>query len=149
MADHDPKTTPPSDDNPTPTGSTEYTKEIGDMICVQLAEGESLRSICSEPGMPNADAVRCWILHHPEFRHSYAFARQFQAHCIADETIELADEMSTEWIEKVRANGRVVRAPDRKNLPRSRLRIGVRQWVADRLLARARQLRAGFLRSGA
>ena len=84
--------------------------------------------------MPNADAVRCWILHHPEFRHSYAFARQFQAHCIADETIELADEMSTEWIEKVRANGRVVRAPDRKNLPRSRLRIGVRQWVAHRLL---------------
>jgi len=44
---------------------------------------------------------------------------------------------------KVRANGRVVRGPDRKNLPSYRLRTEVR--VAEQLLARARQLSARTL----
>jgi hypothetical protein len=48
-------------------------------------------------------------------------------------------------VEKVCANGRVVRGPDRKNLPRYRLRSEVRHWVAEQLLARARQLSARTL----
>ena len=48
----------------------------------------------------------------------------------ATDTIDLADAVSTQWVGKVRASGRVVRGPDRKNLPRCRLRIEVRQWVA-------------------
>jgi hypothetical protein len=36
----------------------------------------------------------------------------------------------------------VVRGRDRKNLPRCRLRIAVRNWVVDRLLARAHELSA-------
>jgi hypothetical protein len=39
----------------------------------------------------------------------------------------------------------VVRGPDRKNLPRYRLRTEVRQWVAEQLLARASQLSARTL----
>jgi hypothetical protein len=124
---------------------TEYTKEIGETICGRLVEDENLRSICAEPGMPDVATVSSWISNNGEFRDMYALAREFQAHCIADEVIELADGLSTEWVEKVRANGRVVRGPDRKNLPRYRLRTEVRHWVADQLLARARQLSARTL----
>src|SRR5258707_878063 len=91
--------------------------------------------------MPDVATVSNWISNNGEFRDMYALAREFQAHCIADEVIELADEVSIEWVEKVRANGRVVRGPDRKNLPRYRLRTEVRHWVAEQLLARARRSR--------
>src|SRR5215813_1493129 len=69
-------------------------------------------------------------------------AREFQAHCITDEVIELVHDASGDWVEKVRANGRVVWGPDRKNLPRCLLRCEVRHWVAEQLLARSRQLSA-------
>jgi hypothetical protein len=130
---------------PAPKRPTEYTKEIGETICGRLVEDENLRSICAEPEMPDVATVSNWISNNGQFRDMYALAREFQAHCIADEVIELADEVSTEWVEKVRANGRVVRGPDRKNLPRCRLRNEVRHWVAEQLLARARQLSARTL----
>jgi hypothetical protein len=128
------------DRQPAPERPTEYTKEIGMTICDRLVDDESLRSICAEPEMPAVATVSSWISNNGEFRDMYAFAREFQAHCILDETIELIDEVGREWVEKVRANGRVVRGPDRKKLPRCRLRIEVRHWVAGELLARARQL---------
>jgi len=123
-----------------PERPTEYTEEIGNMICGRLVDDESLRSICAEPEMPAVATVSSWISNHGEFRDMYARAREFQAHCISDDAIDVADDASGDWVEKVRANGRVVRGPDRKNLPRCRLRIEVRQWVAKELLARARQL---------
>ena len=128
------------DDQPKPSKPVEYTAELGNTICDRLVDDESLRSICAEPGMPAVATVASWISNNGEFRDMYARTRQFQADCISDDTIDLADAVSTEWVEKVRANGRVVRGPDRKNLPRCRLRIEVRQWVAKELLARARQL---------
>ena len=127
------------DNQPKPNKPIEYTAELGNTICGRLVDDESLRSICAEPGMPAVATVASWISNN-EFRDMYARAREFQAHCISDDTIDLADAVSTQWVEKVRANGRVVRGPDRKILPRCRLRIEVRQWVAKELLARARQL---------
>jgi hypothetical protein len=128
---------------PTPERPTEYTKELAQAICDRLVEDESLRSICSEAGMPDLATVASWTSNNKEFRESYAFAREFQALCIYDETIDLVDEVSRERVEKVRANGRVVRGPpDRNNLPRCLLRCEVRHWVGDQLGARARQLSA-------
>jgi hypothetical protein len=127
---------------PAPERAIEYTRAIGDLICGGLAEDESLRSFCAEPGMPVVATVASWISNSPEFRERYALARKFQAHCIAHEVIELVDAVSTAWVEKVRANGRVVRGPVRKNLARCRLRLEVRHWVSDELLARARKLSA-------
>jgi hypothetical protein len=138
----DQESTRPADSPGKVARPTEYTSEIGETICGGLAEDESLQSICATPGMPDVTTVARWISNNPEFRERYAFARQFQAHCIAREVIELVDAASTQWVEKVRANGRVVRGPNRKNLPRCRLRIEVRKWVVDQLLARAHELSA-------
>jgi hypothetical protein len=132
QSQNDPElTTVRQNQQPAPKRPTEYTKEIGQTICGRLVEDENLRSICAEPGMPDVATVSRWISNNGEFRDMYALAREFQAHCIADEVIELANEVSTEWVEKVRANGRVVWGADRKNLPRYRLRTEVRHWVAS------------------
>jgi hypothetical protein len=133
------------DQQSAPDRPTAYTESVGDEICGRLVEDVSLQSICAEPGMPNVATVSDWIFTNPEFRERYAFARGFQAHCIAPETIKLADEAGPAWVEKVR-NGRVVWAPDRKNFPRALLRIEARHLVVDALLARARQLSTRTLR---
>jgi hypothetical protein len=88
-----------------PERPTEYTEEIGNTICGRLVDDESLRSICAEPGMPAVATVASWISNHREFRDMYARAREFQADCIADETMDLASEVSTQRVEKVSANG--------------------------------------------
>jgi hypothetical protein len=71
---------------PAPKQPTEYTKEIGETICGRLVEDENLRSICAEPGMPDLATISSWISNNGEFRDMYALAREFQAHCIADES---------------------------------------------------------------
>jgi hypothetical protein len=85
--------------------------------------------------MPDKATVLSWISQSKEFRKLYASARKFQADYISDDAIDVADDASGDWVEKVGANGRVVSAPDRKNIPRSRLRCEVRFWAASELLA--------------
>jgi hypothetical protein len=112
---------------------TEYTAEIGLEICGRLVGGEGLRAICADPAMPDRATVQRWLACHKEFCHRYASAREEQADDLYGETIEIADDRAGDWVEKVRASGRVVIAFDDKHMARCRLRIKVRQWVADRL----------------
>jgi hypothetical protein len=39
-----------------------YTPELAHEICRRLAEGETLKVICREKGMPSASTVRRWVL---------------------------------------------------------------------------------------
>jgi hypothetical protein len=111
----------------------EYAAEIGLTICDRIAEGESLRAICADPGMPDKATVLDWLARQKEFRDAYTSAREFQEDLLLEEIIELARDSSGDSVEKVRANGRVVMVANPKHLARSRLRIEVRCWVADRL----------------
>jgi hypothetical protein len=128
------------DQQPAAERPTKFTNEIGEIICDRIIDDETLHSICSDARMPEMATVALWLANNAEFRDRYACVRALQAYGILDETIELVDEVSIEPVEKVRANGRAVRAPDRKGLPRCRLRCEARDLVADALLARARQL---------
>jgi hypothetical protein len=111
----------------------EYTAEIGETICGRLVEGESLRKICADAGMPDVATVLGWATSHRKFRNEYELARGFQAQDLLDESLEIIDDSSGYWVEKVQANGRVVVVEDRKQLPRCRLRAEVRMWVAGQL----------------
>jgi hypothetical protein len=111
----------------------EYTAEIGMTICDRIVEGESLRTICADPGMPDKATVLDWLARHKEFRDAYTFAREFQEDGFIEEIIAIARDSSGDRVEKVRANGRVVMIANPKQLARCRLRIEVRCWVADRM----------------
>ena len=112
---------------------TDYTAEIGEMICGRLVERESLRTICADAGMPDVATVLGWVTSHRKFRLRYELARGFQAQDLLDESLEIIDDYSGHWVEKVQANGKVVVVADRKQLPRCRLRTEVRMWVVDQL----------------
>src|SRR5690606_15983106 len=93
-----------------------YRPYIADEICDRIAQGESLKSICSDKGMPSHTAVFSWLAKHPDFADKYARARERQADVLAEEIIAIADDYS----------------PD-KDVNRDRLRIDARKWYAGKL----------------
>ena len=112
---------------------TEYTDEIGETICDRIVDGESLRTICADAGMPHEATVLGWVSSHREFRDQYEIAREFPVQTLLDETIDIIDDPSGYLVERVQANGKVAVVWDRKQLPRCRLRMDVRMWVVDQL----------------
>jgi len=89
------------------------TPQIKARICLEIAEGKSLRNICLADDMPNADTIRVWLALDAEFSAQYARAREEQADYYADEIIEIAD------------------TAEDANL--ARLRIDARKWKASKL----------------
>lgn len=67
-----------------------YSEAIGSEICERLADGDSLRSICSEPGFPDMRTVRRWLDQNETFRLQYARARERQADAYADRILDEA-----------------------------------------------------------
>lgn len=56
-----------------------YSEELADAICDRLAQGDAIREICSEEGMPAWSTVRSWLLKNGEFSTRYARAREMYA----------------------------------------------------------------------
>lgn len=115
---------------------TKYKQTLVDTICKRIADGESLRSICKDEAMPVKSTVLDWLCDDDKaaFRTKYAQAREIQADGFVDETIDIADDGSNDWMERKdaesenigwRENGEAIR--------RSQLRIATRQWIAEKL----------------
>ena len=111
---------------------TIYSDQLAKAICKRLAEGESLRAICGDEGMPVKSTVLGWLFDgaHDDFSDQYTRARQAQAETRADEVIDLADDTTDDWV--TGENGK--RIVDHEHISRSRLRVDTRKWVASKLL---------------
>ena len=92
---------------------TKYGKAITGKICTRLAEGESLRSICNDDGIPVMSTVMLWLTKHEDFSEQYTRARTAQAQVHADEITYIADH--------------------EENIDRARIRIDARKWAAARM----------------
>jgi hypothetical protein len=110
-----------------------YSAEVAKTICLRLVEGESLRAICSDTGMPGRATVYRWIACHKEFRDSYTLAHEFQTEDLIDEMIKIADDTSGDWVEKIGADGKAVMVVDHENIARARRRIKALEWKAARM----------------
>ncbi|PZU22213.1 MAG: terminase small subunit protein [Shinella sp.] len=114
---------------------TDYTQEIADVICERLAEGESLRTICAEEGMPHKATVFRWLAKHDQFATIYAHAREIQAEVLADELVEISDDGTNDWMERKNEDGETIGWRENgEAMRRSQLRISTRQWIAERML---------------
>src|SRR5215213_8473767 len=69
---------------------SDYSLELTDEICRQLAEGKSMAEICAKPEMPHVSNIYRWLRRHEDFRERYVLARQQQAHTIADRAVAMA-----------------------------------------------------------
>jgi hypothetical protein len=68
-----------------------YNEGVAKFICDAIADGEALHVICKLRGAPSMQTVYRWIENYPEFRDSYARAREIQQDRAVDEIIEIAD----------------------------------------------------------
>lgn len=69
---------------------SDFTQEIADEICSQIAEGKSLREITDQESMPSLRAVMNWLRGNDEFVQQYARAKEVQADTYEDMMINTA-----------------------------------------------------------
>lgn len=118
---------------------SDYTPELAAEICERLAEGQSMRTVCRDDGMPSARTLFTWMQRYPEFLQQYARAKEESADALSDEILEISDDGRNDWMEKnggrddegnVRENTYVLNG---EHVQRSRLRIDTRKWLASKL----------------
>lgn len=112
---------------------TDYSRAMADKICELLAGGKSLRKICLADDMPHKATVCRWLAIHPAFRDQYACAREVQADELFDETLEIADDGTKDFVKKTNADGSEYDAVDHEHIQRSKLRVDTRKWMASKL----------------
>ena len=92
---------------------TPYSAAVAQILCDRLAEGESLRAICSDPAMPTKKAVMLWLASKPPFLRQYEIARMAQADALFELMQEIADSG--------------------ENVPHARLRVDTLKWRLARM----------------
>lgn len=106
---------------------SKFTKKIADEICLRIADGESLSSICRDKHMPARSTVFLWVADREAFSDKYEKARAFQADAWADEVVDIADDVDSDWIDT--PDGPKVNSD---HIQRARLRIDTRKWIAGK-----------------
>lgn len=114
---------------------TIYSKDLALKVCFDLARGKSLRRICEDEDMPNADTIYTWLLdgNHKEFSEQYARARNVQAELMFEEILDIADDGSNDFM-TITKGDETYNVEDREVTNRSRLRVDSRKWFLSKVL---------------
>jgi hypothetical protein len=122
-----PKTEPKKNGRP-----SSFEQKVADLICLRLADGESLRSICRDDSMPGMSTVFRWLADEKlkGFREQYAHAREVGLETMADEILEIADETSRDTL----VNSKGDEMANSEWIARSKVRIDTRKWLLSKQL---------------
>jgi hypothetical protein len=96
------------------------TPELCAKICDRISEGETLKSVLEQPGMPGWTTVHDWKQADESFAKALARARELGAIVMADTIKDIADE----------------ELQTREEIRRARLRMQSRQWLAGKYNSR-------------
>jgi len=122
---------------------SKFNKDITDKICVRIANGESLRTICKDDDLPDRATILKWVIQgmasdapqgYKDFYHQYTYAREIQIEALADECCDIADDSTNDYVTKISNKGKEYQGVDQENIQRSRLRIETRKWFASKLI---------------
>ncbi|ECX2215582.1 DNA packaging protein [Salmonella enterica] len=114
---------------------SDYTEELAEIICLRLAEGESLRSVCRDDGMPSKQAVLRWLARNESFRAQYVRAKEEGAEAIAEELFDIADDGTNDWMDKLDKDGEAIGYQlNGEHVQRSKLRIDTRKWYLSKIM---------------
>ena len=112
---------------------TTFTQHIANVICMRIAEGESLREIVKTEGMPDRTTVYDWLLRDESFANQYTRAREEQADTLADEILAIADEApEVDYIRDKHGNVIDIKI-DSGYVAYQKQRIESRKWIAMKL----------------
>lgn len=108
---------------------TDYTQDLADKLCSELADGKSMRTVCAIDDMPSKSTVFRWIRTKEEFRDQYTRAKEESADALTDEMLDIADDSQLDYTETDEDGKRL----NAENIQRSRLKIETRKWLASKL----------------
>jgi hypothetical protein len=124
----------PTLDSPiSPGRPSSYSPELAQSICDRLAEGESLRAICSQKEMPSKATILRWVRDKEEFRAQYAIAREIGDELLAEELLEIADDGSNDYMTITKGDA-TYNVENKEVTNRSRMRIDARKWLLSKRL---------------
>jgi len=109
-----------------------YNQQLADKICELIAEGRSVVSVCSLPGMPCSASIYKWLSEQPYFSERYARAREVQLEVMAAELVDIADDSSQDR-RTIVVNGHEIEIVDQDHINRARLRVDTRKWLLSKL----------------
>lgn len=109
------------------------TQEIVDAICHRICEGESLRSICRDQGMPSIGTVLRWMTEEEKFKDQYALALKIRSDAFFEEIFDIADDSSKDYVERLDGDGSAQMVANAEHIQRSRLRVDTRKWAMGRM----------------
>ncbi len=117
-----------------PGRPSDFTPDIAHLICDRLIMGESLRQICQDPKMPARSSVFLWLREHREFADRYRLAKRLQIEDLCEQVLEIADDSTGDWVERIGRQGKRYRVVNWHNIRRSRLQIKARCWLISKLM---------------
>lgn len=111
-----------------------FSQEIADEICLKTScTSEGIRKLCKKnKHWPRTKTIYKWRSIYPAFGEQYARAKVYQAHILADEIIDIADNSKGDY--RIVGSKVVI---DSDNINRARLRIDSRKWLLSKLLPRS------------
>lgn len=126
---------------------SDYTQEMADEICGELAAGKSMRTVCEPDERPSKATVFNWLRTHKEFLDQYEKAKAESADALTEEMLDIADYSVNDLIvtlaveledkpqgEWTKEDLMLVAAKlNPENIQRSRLRVDTRKWIASKL----------------
>ena len=96
---------------------TDYNDDLIDDICLRIADGRSVNSICNDADMPSKAIIYRWLDKYPEFVDKYQRAMKQREEFHFDEMLDIADDV----------------LPETAEVARAKLRIDTRKWVLSRM----------------
>jgi len=94
---------------------TIYTDELKTDICVRIAMGESLRSICRDDSMPAMSSVFSWLQKYDEFSEQYEKACVERTEMLIEDILDIADKS------------------DPNHAAKTRVQVDARKWIASKM----------------
>jgi hypothetical protein len=79
-----------------------YNDAIALTICTRLSEGEALKRICADDGMPDRTTVNAWRRDRPAFSAMFARAREDAGDTLAEAAVAVAMTATPETAQAVR-----------------------------------------------
>jgi hypothetical protein len=111
---------------------TLFTLELANEICVRIASGRSLRTICEADDMPTDRTIFRWLAADEKFRQQYALAREAQTEALAEDILEIADDGTNDWMERKHGDS-VAWVENGEAIQRSKLRVDSRKWLMSKM----------------
>ena len=114
--------------------AVEFSQQIADRICEEVAEGKSIREVGRADGMPAEKTIRRWSIAKPEFKEQLEDARKFGWESLADSLLEIADDGRNDWMERNGKDGSPGYVLNGEHVQRSRLRVDTIKWMLTKML---------------